>query len=476
MVAEYAQIDWDRKCKELSGDQLKVFTDLFHLIVLPNYKESIETLSDTMQILSEHTMAKEKYIVCLAMEEAEADCKSKADELVAKFHERFLQILVTVHPKNLPGESRGKAPNVSWAVETSKKILCAHNSDDILVTVCDADTHFINDYFACVSYKHCTTPGRNRVLWGMPISFYQNALDVPAAVRVTDMVWAITVLQQLSTGRSVRFPCSTYSLTMDLCSTVGFWDKGPEAIGEDAHMFLKVLFKTSGAARIETIYVPAGCYNVCDDTWVGSIRARYNQMYRHLWGTFDLAYIVQQSIIMKDMDLQRAALAFYEMFKVRILPPTLTFTLAFTPNFFRYMYPDVYGAYPFNLILYCIALAQAVCIVPYVACAIYYEVLHRFTSLECGFINLLRGIVNQAIARGTGVPEHRRQFKHFCVDWLIFPVISVLFYTVCSIHVQFNQFFTDSLSYEVAPKPAASTRPLEEVVVQNPTQLTKKFF
>jgi hypothetical protein len=456
-------VDWERKCRELTGDHHKVFCDLIHLIVLPNYKESIETLSDTMQILSEHSMAKEKYVVCLAMEEAEPDCKAKADLLVAKFQNRFLQILVTVHPKNLPGESRGKAPNVSWAVETSKKTLCSHNLDDILVTVCDADTHFISDYFACLSYKHSIAEDRNKVVWGIPISFYQNALDVPAAVRVTDMVWAITVLQQLSTGRSVRFPCSTYSLTMDLCNTVGFWDKGPEAIGEDAHMFLKVLFKTSGAARIETIYVPAGCYNVCDDTWLGSIRARYNQMYRHLWGTFDLAYIVQQSIIMKDMDMQRAALAFYEMFKVRILPATLTFSIAIVPNTVKYWYPEVYFAYPFNSLFYYLTSLQVLCIVPYVSCAVYYELLHR-------------GIVNQAIARGTAAPEHRRKLIHFLCDWLIFPLISILFYTICSNHVQFNQFFTDSLSYEVAPKPAASTRPLEEVVVQGPTQLSKKLF
>jgi len=149
------------------------------------------------------------------------------------------------------------------------------------------------------------------------------------------------------------------------------------------------------------------------------------------------------------------------MFKVRILPPTLTFTIALMPNLIKYLYP-VYGTYPFNLILFCLTWCQVICIVPYVACAIYYEFLHR-------------GIVNQAITRGTAGPEHRRKARHFVVDWLIFPVISVLFYTVCSIHVQFNQFFTDSLSYEVAPKPVSSTKPLEEVVVQ-PTQLTKKLF
>jgi len=253
---------------------------------------------------------------------------------------------------------------------------------------------------------------------------------------------------------------------MDLANCVGFWDKGPEAIGEDAHMFLKVLFKTCGEARIETVYVPAGCYNVCDNTWLGSIQARYNQMYRHLWGTFDLAYIVQQTVIMKDMNYSRAMLAFYEMFKVRVLPPTMTFSIAIMPNLLKYYYP-VYATYPYNMAMFFVAWFQVFCIVPYVAMAIYYEFLHR-------------GIVNQAIARGTGLPQHKRTAYHFVVDWLIFPVISILFYTVCSLHVQWNQFFTDSLSYEVAPKPAAHVpsglKPLEEIVIAPQPEVNKKFF
>jgi len=63
-VKEYSEIDWERKCKDLTGEPAKILGSVVHLIILPNYKESIETLSDTMQILSEHTMAKEKYIVC----------------------------------------------------------------------------------------------------------------------------------------------------------------------------------------------------------------------------------------------------------------------------------------------------------------------------------------------------------------------------------------------------------------------------
>jgi len=453
-MQETAQVDWDRKCRELSDESKAVFNDLVHLIVLPNYKEPTEVLCETMQLLADHTHAKSKYIICLAMEEAEVGCRSKAEQLVIRFKQYFKSILVTVHPAGLPGEARGKGANVSWAVEHSMKMLSQYRTEDILVTVCDADTHFINDYFACLSYTYAVTPDRRNVVFGIPISFYGNALDVPAAVRVTDMVWTITVTQQLSTDRHVRFPCSCYSLSMYLADRVGFWDKGPEAIGEDAHMFLKCLFKTSGEARIETIYVPAGCYNVCADTWAGSIKARYDQMFRHLWGTIDLAYIIQQSFIMKDMPFSTKFWAFYEMFKVRVLPPTLTWVIIVVPTIMKTMFEE-YQEDPFYTLMHGFGILQIICFLPYVVTAIYYERLHG-------------DIVNQAISRGAALPSHKRTLKHFALDWFVFPFISLFFLSVCSIHVQLRQFFTDNLSYQVAPKPTnSSSKPLEDLVVNS---------
>lgn len=37
---------------------------------------------------------------------------------------------------------------------------------------------------------------------------------------------------------------------MALATKVGFWDAGPQAIGEDMHMFIKSLFDTKGHVRI----------------------------------------------------------------------------------------------------------------------------------------------------------------------------------------------------------------------------------
>ena len=45
---------------------------------------------------------------------------------------------------------------------------------------------------------------------------------------------------------------------MALATRVGFWDAGPQAIGEDMHMFLKTLFDTKGHVRDRAILVHLG--------------------------------------------------------------------------------------------------------------------------------------------------------------------------------------------------------------------------
>jgi hypothetical protein len=455
MITQTISVDWERKCKELSSESRQLIERMIHLIIIPNYKEEMEVLTDTLRILSEHPQAKNKYVICLAMEETEVGSKEKADILTPRFKDFFKKIVVTIHPKDVPGETRGKAPNVSYAVETCCRTLGQeYNLEDILVTVQDADTHFVSDYFSCLTYKYATTWDRTRVIFAPPISFYGNALEVPAPVRVTDMVWTNTVLQQLSTGRQVKFPCSCYSLSMDLCNEVGFWDKTPEAIGEDAHMFLKCLFKTDGMVRTETIYIPAGCYNVCDDTYLGSIKARYDQMYRHLWGTFDLSYCLHQAFLRgKRMKFSPKFWAFYEMFKVRVIPSTCTLVIAIIPNIMRYLFP-IYNEEPYNTIFSIAGRIQTLMLVPYVILAIYYEMLHI-------------DIVNLAVSRGCASVQHRRKLYHCIIDWFIFPIISLFFFSVCALHVHYRQMFSDHLTYVVAKKPAqisSKHNTLEEVL------------
>jgi len=307
------------------------------------------------------------------------------------------------------------------------------------VTVCDADTHLIDDYFTCLTYKYAVATDRTRVIFGAPIAFYSNALDVPAIVRVTDIVWSIAVMQQLN--RRLKSPCSCYSLSMDLLKTIGFWDKTGEAIGEDTHMFYKALFKTNGEIRVETVYVPVGCYDVCGETWFGAVKARYNQLIRHLWGGFDLAYVIQQSML-QNMKLSLKLIAFYEMFKARVVPATIILAGGVIPRLIITMFP-IYTAYPYRLVLMAVQAIQTCGFLPYIIVLANYEILHK-------------NLVNQAVCRGVAVPDNTRTWSHRIVDWILFPIVSIGVYTVGSVHVHILQFFTDNIQYRVASKPTTN--------------------
>lgn len=64
-----------------------------------------------MARLAAHTSSKSNYVLVLAMEETELECKEKADALYDEFIGQFNDILITIHPAFIAGEARGKGSN-----------------------------------------------------------------------------------------------------------------------------------------------------------------------------------------------------------------------------------------------------------------------------------------------------------------------------------------------------------------------------
>lgn len=310
---------------------LKVFDDVRHVIVIPNFKEDLGTLKETLDVLASHARAKSQYTVgfflllvlfsfkilthlyqiCLAMEETEPNAESKALHLIQLYSPRFSNIVYTLHPKDLPGEIRGKSSNVSWAVSNIAKLFPTHHDLDI-VTVMDADTCFAEDYFCAVTYHFCMGESYERdLMMFAPLTLFdRNADSVPVLVRATDIGWSVGVSSNLYRGSPVKIPCSAYSVSMNLVKFVEFWCTGPEAIGEDMHMLLKVFVKTRGNVIVHSIYSPASQCNVTVDKpksttqdggssitssiwyYFADMSARYSQAKRHLWGSLDSGWLL----------------------------------------------------------------------------------------------------------------------------------------------------------------------------------------
>ena len=93
------------------------------------------------------------------------------------------------------------------------------------------------------------------------------------------------------------FPLSNYSMSMALIQQVGFWDTGPDAIGEDFHMTIKSFWKTKGQVRTEYLHIPFNQLNV--QTGLGyraDLSARFWQAERHARGCADAAYCLKMLV------------------------------------------------------------------------------------------------------------------------------------------------------------------------------------
>ncbi|KAJ3249355.1 hypothetical protein HDU78_003140 [Chytriomyces hyalinus] len=263
--------------------------DVKHLLLLPNYKEDPDTLADTLSVLASHQSAKSSYTICLGMEDSEAGAAEKARQIMAAFDDQFYGIKFSLHPKNLPGEMRGKSSNICWAAKHCLETMEREELDQTIVTGMDADSCFTADYFETVALEFCANQGggdRNLQLFFPFVIFDRNASSINPFVRMFDTSWSGAQQSYLIPGYPFAFATSAYSIPAALIKAAGYWDAGPESMAEDQHMTLKLMFATAGHLRIRRIFSPVSQCNIVGsrDTWASGLWAKHVQLKRHTWG------------------------------------------------------------------------------------------------------------------------------------------------------------------------------------------------
>lgn len=231
------------------------------------------------------------------MEESEHGWEDKARRLQNHFADKFQYIVITGHPSDIPGESRGKGSNVAYAARHGCSELVENGIDRhrIIITVADSDSAFPELYIREVEEALAKSDDPYHLLCAPPIFFSRNCFDVPAAVRVTDITWSAMVMSNLSNSHGMCIPCSNYSLSMVLADEVGYWDTDADAVGEDMHMWLKCFWKTQGQVRTAPIYVPINLTNVQTSSYLSNVSARFVQAKRHYNGVADVAYTLRNA-------------------------------------------------------------------------------------------------------------------------------------------------------------------------------------
>ncbi|KAF4122415.1 hypothetical protein GMORB2_7407 [Geosmithia morbida] len=301
------ELESTEMCPDGTGNAktAKAAKAVIHAIILPNYKEEIDSLKETLEVLASHPLARSCYDIYLGMEQREQDGEAKALRLMQEFAKQFRSIDYTNHPGDIPGEAAGKGSNMGWAARKLSAKYPAENRKNVIVTGIDADSHLAAAYFAQLTDMHMSYPETaSTTLYAVPIVFDRNAHDVPAVVRVADILWTAGGMSGLYRGSTIAPPTSVYSLSLDLIDRVGGWDCDAEAIGEDLHMYVKCFFALNGNLTCRTILSPVSQSNVTGGGKGGirglcmDVMARYKQALRHMWGSLDTGFAIRKGIEM----------------------------------------------------------------------------------------------------------------------------------------------------------------------------------
>ena len=137
------------------GKEQAPFPAPMFVIIVPAYKEEMETLEETLRVLASHPRARHAYHVrsitffpsyrantatsqiYLAMEEKEEKAAFKAAELISTFERSFFRINYTMHPSGIPGEAQGKSSNEAWAEKQVSRDYPDEVKANVLITVMD---------------------------------------------------------------------------------------------------------------------------------------------------------------------------------------------------------------------------------------------------------------------------------------------------------------------------------------------------
>jgi cellulose synthase/poly-beta-1,6-N-acetylglucosamine synthase-like glycosyltransferase len=318
--------DWLKKAKELPH-----FKKINHILIIPNYKESVEKMRDTLENLTHQTMPLEKIHVVLAMEEREKEAKEKANQIIKEFKGKFGSMFATYHP-DVEGEVKGKSSNEAFAGRQAHERLFVKGKLDIdyaTISSVDVDSIFHKQFFSYLSYKFLIDPRRYHKFWQSATVFYNNIWKVPAPIRVVSFfssLWRTSLLVQ---GDRL-ITQSTYSLSMKMLRDIGFWDT--DVIPEDYRIFFKAFFKLKGQAWVEPIFLKTSMDAPYSHGYINSLKNKYHQERRWSWGVSDDPLFIKWWLTVPNVPFVRKTAMLYHVLLDHFLWPVNWFIITIAAN------------------------------------------------------------------------------------------------------------------------------------------------
>lgn len=295
-VKEWEQKDWCEEYERLKTPESLPLDKVHHLVIIPNYREDLETLCCTLDRLAEQSVASTNMTIMLAMESGEVGSGEKGDLLRRQYEHRFKHFFVAVHPRGIHQEMQCKSANEAWAARQAKKHLVeemGYQVQHIVVTTMDADTLWHPRHMEALGVLFATDYNRYAAFWQAPIRYHSNIWEINPMMRLLHGYSTCWELAYLAAPWWPALPMSSYSLSLKLLDSVGYWD--PDVIADEWHMYIKAFFHRDGDLGLRPIFLPFSANATSGKNLLDAIRQRYNQTLRHAWGAKEIGYTIAKT-------------------------------------------------------------------------------------------------------------------------------------------------------------------------------------
>lgn len=307
------------------ASRLPHFSDLYHVIIIPEYGEPVHILRRTLTNLKNQEFPKDRLIVVLASEAKDRSASATFAELKKEFGRAFGAFILTKHVLK-EGEVAGKSSNMAWASRQAVGYLNTMRVplDYVTVTSCDADALPHPKYLSELAYTFLSDPDRGYHFYQGAIMFYNNIWRIGLPYRfmnTLNSIWNLATLSQ--NNRLINF--STYSLGIKTAKDVGFW--AVDVIPEDYHMFFKVYFAKGEKVRTEPIFLPVLVDAAESRGFFHTFVNQYEQAKRWAWGVSDIPYVIRNVFIHSEIKFSERFKRLWTLLEHHILWPTNWFLL-----------------------------------------------------------------------------------------------------------------------------------------------------
>lgn len=325
--------NWLKEAKEL-----KDFEKVSHIVVIPNYKENVDKLRETIRSLAIQTFPTKRIFVVLAMEEREQSGKEKAEILIKEFKNVFGDIFASFHP-DLSGEVKGKSSNEAYGGRLAYKRLVDSGKIDIdyaTISSVDADSIFDKQYFSYLSYEFLRDPKKYNKFWQSANVNYNNFWSVPAPVRIIAFFGSLWRTGLLVQGDRL-ISNSTYSLSFKLLHDIDYWDT--DVIPEDYRIFFKAFYKKSGNIWMSPIFLKTSMDAPLSSSYMNSLKNKYNQERRWSWGVSDDGLFIKWWLTVPNVPFFRKTMMIYNVLMDHLLWPVQWFIITIAANIMPFVNP-----------------------------------------------------------------------------------------------------------------------------------------